>query len=98
MNNDIFVMPDYLWLTANHRQIWVSSMAKKHINNTIKMLQGVGKQKPPEFWFGRSKKDWIIIFNDELDYRNTNHLFEKEVRRGRSLEILRVYNYLLRNL
>ena len=70
-------IPDYVWETAEGRKMWVSAMNTKHIINTLKMLQGKGKQEAPDFWNGRTKQEWIMIFNDELDYRRTEHLFKK---------------------
>ena len=70
-------IPDYVWETADGKYMWVSAMNSKHILNTLKMLHGKGKQDFPDFWNGRSKEEWIMIFNDEMDYRRTNHLFKK---------------------
>lgn len=47
------------WKTKEGKCIPVSRMTKKHINNTIKMLE-------------RRKEEadiWIEIFKDELEYR-----------------------------
>jgi hypothetical protein len=76
MNDKKFSMPDYLWKTADEKTMWISTMNIKHIINTLKMLQGKGKQQPPDIWQGRTKEEWIMIFNDELDYRRTKYIFD----------------------
>ena len=67
--------PDFEWTTAAGKKMMLSQMNLKHINNTLKMLHGKGKQDFPDFWQGRTKQEWIVIFNDEKDWRITRFIF-----------------------
>lgn len=64
-----------LWTTKDGRDLWVTEMAKEHIQNTIVMLL----KKQDEFTKykvgtleinGMTANDWVVIFRDELKYRN----------------------------
>ena len=69
---------DFEWTTAAGKIMWISQMNIKHLINTLNLLHGKGKQDFPDFWQGRTKQEWIQIFNDELDWRRTNYIFENK--------------------
>ena len=57
------------WTTANLKLLEISKMNFRHIIYTIKMLEGKGKQEPPDIWMGLRKEEWIDIFKTELRSR-----------------------------
>lgn len=66
----------YTWVTADGKIYLIKKMTIKHLNNILKMLHGKGNQEFPEYWNGISKREWIMIFNDERDERLMRYIFK----------------------
>jgi len=58
------------WITAAGQVITPSEMDSKHIENTIKCLNGEGKSVIPDRYCGLRRELWLEIFNNELSKRN----------------------------
>lgn len=63
------VIEHHVWITANRKQVYVSSMSINHIQNCIRCWEGNGKSKIPENYLG-GKSKWLKIFYKELSKRN----------------------------
>jgi hypothetical protein len=64
-----------MWKTATGRQLSIFWMTSSHIINTLGCLKGVGLMEIPEFYEGKSKREWIDIFESELrirEYENSH--------------------------
>ena len=44
-------------------------MTNIHIINTLGCLRGIGLTEIPEFYMGKTKREWIDIFKTELRIR-----------------------------
>ena len=60
------------WKTADQKLIDIKDMNEIHLINTIRCLQGLGRQKIPDPWHHKSKSEWIDILTNELNSRRKN--------------------------
>lgn len=64
-----------IWYSTNRLEsIPISNMTTKHINNSINCLKGLGKSKIPNPYFKKSHKEWIKIFEQELNIKNNKKI------------------------
>jgi hypothetical protein len=59
-----------IWKTARGRHIPLLWMTSIHIKNALKCLRGSGELLIPDPYMGRSHREWISIFINELNNRN----------------------------
>lgn len=57
---------DHYWVTASDHSIPVSGMNTNHIKHVINCLNGHGGKRIPRNYLGKTKADWLKIFNNEL--------------------------------
>jgi len=57
------------WKMATGRQVPIFYMTNNHIINTLGCLRGVGLMEIPEFYEGKTKREWIEILITELRTR-----------------------------
>jgi hypothetical protein len=55
-----------IWRTASGELIPVEKMDTSHIFNVLRCLTGKSNTRIPEGWNGKSRQQWIKIFEDEL--------------------------------
>lgn len=58
-----------VWKTATGRHMPIFWMTNIHIINTLGCLRGIGLTEIPEFYMGKTKREWIDIFKTELRIR-----------------------------
>lgn len=63
-----------LWKTNLGQEIIVSEMSTKHIQNCINCIKGIGGQKIPNPHVGLSHKEWLKIFEQELNNREPKQI------------------------
>lgn len=65
----IKLQKDLVWRTAAKQNIPIAQMKDSHIYNTIKCLKGEGNMTIPAYYYGKSRDQWLKIFNYELENR-----------------------------
>ena len=58
-----------IWKTATGRQSPITWLTTNHIINILGCLRGLGTMEIPEFYEGKTKREWIDIFKTELTVR-----------------------------
>jgi hypothetical protein len=58
-----------IWKTSTGRQTPITWLTTNHIINILGCLRGVGLIQIPEFYEGKTKREWIDIFKAELTVR-----------------------------
>jgi hypothetical protein len=59
------------WQTADGRSIPISLMTPRHILNVLRCLGGIGAMTIPEYYCGKSRTSWKVIFETELESRRS---------------------------
>ncbi len=57
------------WKTAKGRMMPIFWMTNNHINNCLNCLKGNGEMEIPDPYMGKTRTDWINIFECELSTR-----------------------------
>lgn len=60
---------ELVWRTARGRHVPILWMTSNHINNALNCLRGVGDMEIPNPYFGKSHREWITLFTNELNNR-----------------------------
>jgi hypothetical protein len=63
-----------VWRTKTGRQLPIFWMTDNHINNCIRCLNGEGDSEIPDPYFGKSKMEWMGIFETELCTRREENI------------------------
>jgi len=58
-----------VWKTSTGRHMPITWMTNNHIINILGCLRGIGLTEIPEFYMGKTKREWIDIFKTELRIR-----------------------------
>jgi hypothetical protein len=58
------------WRTSSGRHTPIEWMTTQHIKNTICCLRGERGTTIPNPYFGKTHREWISIFTNELNNRN----------------------------
>ena len=64
------------WKMFDGNYISIKDMTNTHIINTYNCLKNLGKTIIPNNWCGRSHKQWIEIFENELKLRKYDVFFD----------------------
>jgi hypothetical protein len=62
-----------VWRNGQGRQIPIFYMTNNHIIATLGCLRGVGLTEIPDPYFNRTKREWILIFESEIRYRENEN-------------------------
>jgi hypothetical protein len=74
LSKPIYDRHNTVWKTATGRHMPIDWMTNNHIINTLGCLNGIGSMEIPEIYLGKTKQEWIEIFNYELRIRHIgNH-------------------------
>jgi hypothetical protein len=60
-----------VWKTARGLHIPLWWMTSRHIKNALLCLRGEGEMEIPNPYMGKSNREWISIFVNELNRRDT---------------------------
>lgn len=72
--NVIFDRNNTVWRTATGRMTPIHFMTTNHINNCISCLKGEGHTEIPNPYHGKTKEEWIYIFETELSIRREENI------------------------
>jgi hypothetical protein len=61
---------ELVWRTHSGRHTPIEWMTTRHINNALNCLRGEGDMEIPNPYFGKSNREWITLFTNELNRRN----------------------------
>ena len=61
---------ELVWKTATGRNVPILWMTTNHINNALNCLKGESNVEIPNPYFGKSHRQWISLFTNELNNRN----------------------------
>jgi hypothetical protein len=57
---------EIVWRTHRGAHVPILWMTSRHIQNALNCLKGEGEMEIPNPYFGRTKREWIRIFEHEL--------------------------------
>lgn len=60
---------EVIWRTHRGTHIPILWMTSRHIQNALNCLRGEGEMEIPNPYFGKSHREWVNIFTDELNNR-----------------------------
>ena len=60
---------EVIWRTHRGTHIPILWMTSRHIQNALNCLRGEGEMEIPNPYFGKSHREWVDIFTDELNNR-----------------------------
>ena len=60
---------EVIWRTHRGTHIPILWMTSRHIQNALNCLQGEGEMEIPNPYFGKTHREWIRIFEQELNRR-----------------------------
>lgn len=60
---------EVIWRTHRGTHILISWMTSRHIQNALNCLRGEGEMEIPNPYFGKSHREWITLFTNELNNR-----------------------------
>lgn len=63
-----------VWRTKTGRQTPIFWMTNTHLENCLRCLNGQGESEIPDPYFGKSKREWIGIFETELSIRREENV------------------------
>lgn len=60
---------EIVWRTHRGTHIPILWMTSRHIQNALNCLRGQGETEIPNPYFGKSHRQWINLFTNELNNR-----------------------------